>query len=285
MKEESKTILLKEYHDNPQGVVAWLTKNVNNKELLEELKADYPKLSIVGEMLYWLDKGLVDYPKCPVCGKDITTFASRHYPGHCSCRCTQLDKAVRDKNKKTCLERYGVDNAGKSKEIKEKQKQTMLSKYGIDNIFKDKDYIKSCNMKKLGVSNCAKLPETIEKRKETLERKYGVNCGFKLAGEFSKSKGELDLFNYIHSIYPSAISGDRTAIEPLELDIFIPELKVGIEYDGDYWHSLPNMKRRDNLKLNICTKKGIKLIRVLESDWIKNKDKIKCNILKEIKDE
>ena len=45
------------------------------------------------------------------------------------------------------------------------------------------------------------------------------------------------------------------------------------------------MKRCDNLKLNICTKKGIKLIRVLESDWIKNNDNIKCKILKEIKDE
>ena len=202
--------------------------------MLEELQADYPKLSKVNEMLYWLDNGLTDYPKCPVCGKDITVFASRHYPNHCCCRCTQLDKVVRDKNKKTCLERYGVDNGGKSKELREKQKQTMLSRYGVDNIFKDKDYIKSCNIKKFGVSNCAKLPETIEKRKQTLEKRYGVNCGFKLAKETNKSKGELELFEYIQSLYPSAVSGDRLTIHPLELDIFIPELKVGIEYDGDY---------------------------------------------------
>lgn len=285
MKEESKTILLKEYHNNPKGVVIWLTKNITNKELLEELKADYPKLVKVAEMLYWLDTGLTDYPKCPTCGKYITAFASRHYPNHCSCKCTQLDKNVRDKNKESCLKRYGVDNAGKSKELREKQKQTMLSRYGIDNLFKDKEYIKSCNIKKLGVSNCAKLPKTIEKRKQTLKNKYGVNCGFKLAKEFNKSKGEIELFEYIKSIYPSALSGDRTAIEPLELDIFIPEMNVGIEYNGDYWHSLPKMKRRDNLKLKLCIEKRIKLIRVLESDWIKNKDIIKYNIIKEIRDE
>ena len=62
--------------------------------------------------------------------------------------------------------------------------------------------------------------------------------------------------------------------------MFLIENKIGIEYDGEYWHSLPNMKKRDNLKNKICKEKGIKLIRVKEKDWQNNQEKIK-NYLKE----
>lgn len=58
--------------------------------------------------------------------------------------------------------------------------------------------------------------------------------------------------------------------------------KIGIEYDGDYWHSLPDMKKRDSLKEHICKSKGIKLIRIKESEWQKDKQKIKLILEEEI---
>lgn len=277
-----KKLLLDEYNDNPKGVVMWLTKKPENEPLLTALREEFPQLTCVGEMLYWLANELIDFPKCPVCGKSITTYASRHYPRHCSCRCTQLDKEVRNKNRSTCLERYGVDNASRSAEIKAKAKQTCLERFGTDNIFKNKEYIKKCTFKKLGVSNAAKLSSVIQKRKNTLKKKYGVDCSFKLVKNFNKSKGELELYSYIKTLFPTSISGDREKIEPLELDIFIPELNVAIEYDGDYWHNLPEMKRRDHLKTKICKLKNIKLIRIKESDWKNNSDQIKLDLLKEI---
>ena len=64
----------------------------------------------------------------------------------------------------------------------------------------------------------------------------------------------------------------------MELDIYIPRYKVGIEYDGDYWHNIPEMIERDKLKDIICKERGLKLIRVLESEWYADKDKIIKNI-------
>lgn len=220
MLEEHKKIILEHYFDKPKGVVPWLTKNKEAKPLLEALKSEYPQLDKVAEMLYWLANNLIDFPKCPVCGKCIKAFASRHYPKHCSRSCTQHDEEVRNKNKKTCMDRYGVDNSSKSIEIRQKQKQTMLDRYGVTNIFEDVDYIRKKNIEKLGVENCAKIDAVIQKRKKTLIAKYGVNCGFKLSHIPHKSKGELELYNFILERFPTTISGDREIIKPLELDIY-----------------------------------------------------------------
>lgn len=77
------------------------------------------------------------------------------------------------------------------------------------------------------------------------------------------------------------IHSDRKTLEHFELDIYIPSLKLGVEYDGDYWHSLPKMVEMDKRKNQECYRKGIKLIRIKESDWLKNQEEIKMK-LKEI---
>lgn len=47
----------------------------------------------------------------------------------------------------------------------------------------------------------------------------------------------------------------------LTLDIFLPQFNVGIEYDGEYWHKNAD---RDIRKNEVCSQKGIRLIRILE---------------------
>lgn len=51
--------------------------------------------------------------------------------------------------------------------------------------------------------------------------------------------------------------------EKIEVDIYIPDIKVGIEYDGAYWHRTRQQKDEEkNSKLEAL---GVKLIRVIES--------------------
>lgn len=266
MTELEKESLLKIYHNNPKG---WnqIFKNIEYHDIIEQLIEMFPKLTKLREMLYWLDNDMQDFPKCPICGKDITSFInpSKGYARHCSCKCTQLDKKVRDKYKLSCIDKYGVDNGFKLDSIK----QIMLDKYGVDNAFKSdliKNKIIETNIKKYGVKNPQQSQEIKIKTQRTLLAKYGVNCGCKLNPVSNRSKGEIELYEYIQSLYIDAVANDINIIKPLELDIYIPSLKIGIEYDGDFWHSIPKMKKRDVLKNNICKKKGIKLIRVLESD-------------------
>jgi hypothetical protein len=67
------------------------------------------------------------------------------------------------------------------------------------------------------------------------------------------------------------VISDKVAIAPFELDIWIPCHSIGIEYDGDYWHSLPAMAKRDKVKDEMCRRKGIQLYRVKECDWMNSK--------------
>lgn len=41
-----------------------------------------------------------------------------------------------EKNKKTCKERYGVENVSQLDEIKKKKEKTFTEHYGVDNIWK-----------------------------------------------------------------------------------------------------------------------------------------------------
>jgi len=93
------------------------------------------------------------------------------------------------------------------------------------------------------------------------------------------SKEQENLHFTLSSIYNfPVILNDTNTIRPLDLDIYIPCLKIAFEYDGDYWHysdwainerhSLEKMARKDM----VCKNIGIKLIRINECDWMDNKE-------------
>jgi len=100
-----------------------------------------------------------------------------------------------------------------------------------------------------------------------------------------KSKGEIEVYDFIKSIYPKDILTSYTQLiknpitnKNLELDIFLPEKKLAIEFNGLYWHSeciLDNPEKYHSIKLNECNKKGIKLINIFEDEWYYKKDIIK----------
>ena len=69
-----------------------------------------------------------------------------------------------------------------------------------------------------------------------------------------------------------------------ELDIYIPELKLAIEYCGLYWHSEAKIiKNYHFTKMRICTQNGIQLITVFEDEYLYKKDILKSIILSKLK--
>lgn len=89
----------------------------------------------------------------------------------------------------------------------------------------------------------------------------------------SVSKGENEIFEHIKQYFPDCIQRDRQEIPPMELDIYIPSIKVAIEYNGLVWHSEKFGKKSSYhlKKLELCKKKGIKLIQIFEDEFINNK--------------
>ena len=75
---------------------------------------------------------------------------------------------------------------------------------------------------------------------------------------------EQGLFYFIQSVFPDAINRYLipSSDKPLEVDIFIPELNVAIEYDGRYWHK--DKTDADNQKTQKLNALGVKVIRIRE---------------------
>jgi hypothetical protein len=67
-----------------------------------------------------------------------------------------------------------------------------------------------------------------------------------------------------------------------ELDVYIPEANVAIEFDGLYWHRyIPDNSRGKNYHLDKtmeCEAKGIQLIHIFEDEWDKKKNIVKSKI-------
>lgn len=91
-------------------------------------------------------------------------------------------------------------------------------------------------------------------------RTNGKGCPSCSKGQHT-SFPEQAIFHYVKSLFPDARNGEK--IHGYEIDIFIPELKIGIEYDGEYYHR--NRIEKDIKKNSVLHSKGIKLIRIRES--------------------
>jgi hypothetical protein len=90
------------------------------------------------------------------------------------------------------------------------------------------------------------------------------------------SIGEMEIYQYLCDRIgkENIILHDRNILNGKEIDIFIPKLKIGIEYNGLYWHSEANSKGKlyHINKLNECNNKGINLIQIFEDEYLLNKE-------------
>ena len=83
------------------------------------------------------------------------------------------------------------------------------------------------------------------------------------------SFAEQAVFYYVKMQYPDAESRSRRLFSnSMELDIYIPSIRIGIEYDGEAWHGKNNRKaERENRKYQICKENDVKLIRLREKKF------------------
>jgi len=97
------------------------------------------------------------------------------------------------------------------------------------------------------------------------------------------SKGELELREFVRKIVNVEIEfNNRTILHPMEIDIHIPSLRIGIEYNGDYWHSEEKIQQLKNMsavgyhcrKIIMAKQKDVLLLMVWEDDWKNNTGKV-----------
>jgi hypothetical protein len=122
-------------------------------------------------------------------------------------------------------------------------------------------------MKKKVIITCRKHGPFEQTPGHHLKRKHGCpRCSHHL------SRAEDDIAKFV-SIFTPIIQRDRSVVRPKELDIYIPEKKVAIEYCGMYWHSHANMAEEKEGRLRHfekhqeCLRAGVRLLTIYETEW------------------
>jgi hypothetical protein len=208
---------------------------------------------------------------------------------------SELDKdSVNRKREVTNLEKWGVKNVSQSEEIKGKKEETNIKNWGSSNnkkaeifrkgnfnIAKDKNYIKYLQEgKSLFNCDCGEnhnFEIDIDVYSKRVKWKTIICTECNPINKHQSGK-EILLLNYIKSIYSGEVV-QNFRIERMEIDIYLPQLNLGFEFNGVWWHSDEYKRKSFHLdKTNFFTKREIKLIHIWEDDWDIKSDIIKSQI-------
>lgn len=261
------------------------SENYNNKLL--EYKKSYSWINTLEEAYYCQKNQIQCRPKC-FCGNHIK-FVRGAYPKRCSYKCANKQDAPAraEATKKTCLQKYGVDNYAKSLEFKQRQDE-------IQNKIIETNYIRH-GCKSFNQKNCIDLEKTYDRdylydqhvikgipiyiiaENHRVSQHYLSNrmkkMGIPIVTTNTKtSYKEQQIYDFLVSINQSPqrnqygiLSNNR------EIDLLVTPT-LGIEVNSLYWHSYDkpetNIQRLKHQQKSLeATQKNIQILHIWDYEW------------------
>ena len=112
-----------------------------------------------------------------------------------------------------------------------------------------------------------KLPEITPTYVRQLVNKYDLDS--RLDPIFG-SRYEREIYNEIRKVYDGEIDINKYNVlnDGKQLDLYLPEFKLAIEFNGDYWHNDTMIDKKYHQNKTIqSAKQGIRLIHIYEYEW------------------
>ena len=96
-----------------------------------------------------------------------------------------------------------------------------------------------------------------------------------------KSTYEAEIADFLSLNNISYNMNNRSIIPPVEVDFYIPEARLAIEFNGIYWHSTARQPdiQYHRKKYLAARKNGVRLIMINEDEWLERSWTIKAKIL------
>lgn len=193
----------------------------------------------------------------------------------------------REKSKQTTLKHYGVDTYFKSEECRSNNAERMLGKADYTEEFKEIFHDRDAAIAFLDIDKKFTLRDLCDR----------FNCSYCVVQMWVSRMQLQEYINFSHDgvsyfeeeLYSFLVSelGIANIIKNTtnvlgngqEIDLYLPDFKVGIEFNGTYWHSDVFKEQKYHLnKSLIAESKGIHLIHIYEYEWLNPifKNKLKC---------
>jgi len=259
--------------------------------------------------LRYIMEGHTSLPLCPICQSPRAfngCIGAREYNLFCkTCGDPSCVGKISISKRKACmLEKYGVEYHSQLNTSREQSSKRMLG------VKKSPDHCASIKIVQqervwskeamLIMNDKTLFEELFEEGKSpvTIAKEIGVSHGSILSyakkynihhkvinqvGNGGTSEFESEFSSFIESLHiPQKIYyNSRKLLNPLELDVFIPEKDIAIELNGIYWHSEKQGKNK-NYHLNKtseCEDGRVRLYQVWDKEW---NDPVKRDIWKSV---
>lgn len=219
---------------------------------------------------------------------------------------------VHNKMKCTTFRNYGVEYSQQSAEVRKKTKTTNIRQFGCENFtqtnyfrvkrentFRERYNGRSPTQSHIPSTSWHILqdPQKLQElntTKNLVEIADGLGVSVSLISRyfaqyqlspiphFNNSIPEQELKDFITGIGVTGIFNSRKIIPPKEIDIWLPDFNLAIEFCGLYWHSDVHDRITPNYhsdKLSACQQHGIQLLTFFEDEWYEKRNVIE-NIIK-----
>ena len=247
--EEIKTI-------HPKSFKQSITKRKGNifiNQIIERTK--YLDIGCkFNERIYHIIHNMYEYKKCPICNNIIKNFLdfNRGYCDTCCFICARKHKN----------EEKSINISITRKKIFFEENIKKLEMFHLE-VISDIDYLIKNNKYKVKCKDCNCIYDIYVEKQLFIRR--CIKCG-------QKSLPEIEINEFIEELGFKTIRNSRKFIAPFELDLFIPEKNIAIEYDGLFWHSfgkddIENKKCHLN-KTILAEEKNINLFHIFENEWL-----------------
>jgi len=128
--------------NHPRSYQCFIKKDT---ELIAWISRVVPQLSdpyyTLNTKIFWIINGLTDFPACEECQSPIKRnvaalklgYKSRKGSCFCSHACAVSSSKTLSYRRATCIDKYGVDSFTKTEWFAEKFEQTSMDRYGVKN--------------------------------------------------------------------------------------------------------------------------------------------------------
>lgn len=198
--------------------------------------------------------------------------------------CVLTNPDIKTKTAASNLKNFGDEVALRSPIVRGKINKTVMERYGVEHV----SHIDICQdtIDILGDGERLKAFMAGKSFKEAGDL-LGVTVSCVLKNwhkhgfRTEKSSFETSIHNYLDSIEAGVIlKNKRNIIKGKELDFYLPDHKVAIEFNGLYWHSDKNISNDYHaIKTKLCHDQGIRLLMIDEEQWIYRQDVVQSKIL------
>ena len=224
--------------------------------------------------------------------------------GECQCR----TDAQLEKTRQTNLDRYGVENVRQAEGIGEKIRETVLDRYGVENVMHLPE-VRS-RLQQTNVDRCGYVyPKQKHISKDSLvilQDKNKIQDIFKgrslnavsdylgitrttfgrywnkhdLPSLGNISSYELEINHFLKSLNVDFETNNKSILGGLQLDFFIPDRKLAIEFNGLFHHStaMKKDKKYHRNKFLGCKAAGIRLLMINQDEWDERNEVVKSRI-------